>query len=180
MLWLISVMGLIHGGCTSYRYEIATPGGPSGIVEKAADLVIPAPPGEIRVRQVENYCVLMIENPSTQPITLDGGESTLVDPAGEARAVATQLVPPGAFTKIVMPPLRQIAPRGPEFRIGFGMHVQAAEPLDAPVAAKYMQYSDGPVEFWEWSGEGVVRLIVGLRQNDQLTRHEFVITRTKK
>jgi hypothetical protein len=179
LLCTIGVFCLLAAGCTSYRYEIAAPDGSSKVVSKDADLVIPAPPGEVRVRQVDSYCVVMIENPTTRPVTLDGGESTLVDPGGQARAVATQLVPPGAFTKIVLPPLRQVQPRGPEFRIGFGMQVLAPASTDEPVVARYMQYA-GPVEYWEWSGEGSVRLILGLRQDDQLVHHQFLIQRFRK
>ncbi len=180
---ILTVFALFTTGCASYQYEITTPDGPSRPVRKDVDLVIPAPPAKVRVRQVDGYCVFMIENPTTQPITLDGAKSALVDPSGETRAISTQLLPEAAFTKIVLPPLRQIDPRGPEFRIGFGMQVRALDPpaqVTGPVVAQYMQYAAGPVEYWEWSGEGTVRLILGLRQHDQLTEHQFLIRRFKK
>jgi len=165
-------------GCTTWHYDVSDPVGASKSVTKDADLVIPAPPGEVRVRQVESRCVFMIENPTTQPITLDGSNSAIVDPTGQTRVLAGQLIPPGAFVKLVLPPIEEYEPRGPEFRIGFGMQVSA--PTQDTVRAQYLMSGASPMEYWNWSGSGSIRVILTLSQEQVSKRHEFLITRTKK
>ncbi len=174
---LLSIIGLLLTGCASYRYDVAGPDGSAKTVRKDADLVIPAEPAEIRVRQVENRCVFMIENPTTQPVSLDGANSAVVDPTGQSRALAGQLIPPGAYLKLVLPPMAEYEPRGPEFRIGFGMQVSA--PQEESVKAHYLMSAAGPMEYWEWSGAGSIRLTLSLVQEQVSRRHEFTITRTK-
>ncbi len=197
---LIALFGIFICGCASYRYEIADPQGQARVVRKDADLVIPALPAEIRARQVESRCVIMIRNPTTQPISLDSAQSTLVDPDGQIHPIAGQLIPPGAYGKLILPPMREVSPRGPEFRIGFGLQVRAdigdssrnsdkashshanSVQKDSSVQQKslYLMYGEADNAYWEWKGEGSARLILGLVQNEQTFRHEFIIRRIKE
>ena len=143
-------------------------------VVKDRDLVIPAAPARLRLRQVESRCVLIVENPGDTEISLQGGASAIVDPLGQSRRLAGQLIPPGAFVKFVLPPLRDAPPAGPAFQFGVGMVVSASEP-------RHAQFLDvgRSQEYWEWDGEGQVRVILSLKQKDQTFRHELLLKRTK-
>lgn len=165
-------------GCASYRYEISPAEDKSDseimLVVKNQDLVVPAPPTRLRLRQVESRCVVLIENPTDSEIMLDGPSSALVDPMGQSRAIAAQLIPPGAFVKLILPPLRDAPPAGPAFQIGFGMMVMGDEP-------RPVQYLDTgrSQEYWEWDTDRPVRLVLSFKQKDQTFRHAYVLTRTK-
>lgn len=175
---MLLVFLTLAGGCANYRYAVVSPDGQSRDVQEKLDLVIPATPAELRVREFSDRCVIMIENPTAEPIQLDGGQSTLVDPSGETRAIGNQLIPPGAFTKLILPPLRQNDPRGPEFRIGFGVMVRTEAPPPGPRESVLLSVS-GPVEYWEWSGAGEVRLVLSFVQGEKTTRHALTIRRWK-
>jgi hypothetical protein len=165
-------------GCASYRYEISPAEDKSDsetmLVVKNQDLVVPAPPARLRLRQVESRCVLMIENPGDSEIMLDGPGSAIVDPLGQSRAIAGQLIPPGAFVKLVLPPLRDAPPAGPAFQFGVGMQVLNDEP-------RPVQYLDvgRSQEYWEWDADRPIRLVLSFKQKDQTFRHAYVLTRTQ-
>lgn len=175
---LLLLFAFLTGGCANYRYAVVSPDGQSRDVQEKLDLVIPAAPAELRIREFSDRCVIMIENPTSEPISLDGGQSALVDPSGETRAIANQLIPPGAFTKLILPPLRQDDPRGPEFRIGFGVLVQVDPPANGPRESAMLS-ADSPVDYWEWSGAGEVRLMLSFKQGEQTTRHTLTVRRWK-
>jgi hypothetical protein len=175
---------LLSAGCASYRYDIAAPDTPDRQVRKDADLVIPATPAELRLRQVDSRCVLLVRNPTTQPFSIDGSTSAIVDPKSQSRAIGGQLIPPGSFAKFIVPPMQQAEPRGPEFRIGIGvgMQVQGPPAPTEPRQAVYLQSGAGPMEYWEWDGPGSIRLILAIKSDGQPapTRYEFVLTRSKQ
>ena len=169
---------LLIGGCTSYRYSVDT-GENVLLVKKDQDLVLRADPAELRLRQVESRCVVLVANPTSQPFEIDGGGSAIVDPRGQSRGIAPQLVPPGSYVKYVLPPLRDQAPRGPSFGIGLGVLVQAPATgeMRKPV---YLDIGPRNMEYWEWDGAGTVKLILSLKQNRQMQQHTFVLRREKQ
>lgn len=162
---LFTLLCTFISGCASYQYQIVAPDGSSRIVPVDQDLTLDASPARLQMRIVENRCVVLIQNPQDKPISLEGGQSALVDPNGRSRVIASQLIPPGAHVKLVLPPLREyVQPRGPQIGIGFGMRVDAADHTDAPVRARYLQIGAGPMEYWEWDGAGVVSLVLSFHE----------------
>ncbi|HEX8323083.1 MAG TPA: hypothetical protein VF595_04140 [Tepidisphaeraceae bacterium] len=170
---------LVSSGCTRYRYDMVpamgSPDPTPTTIRKDQDLVLPAAPARLRLRQVESRCVLLIENPTDTEISLDGSASAIVDPLGQSRAIASQLLPPGAFMKLILPPLRDAPPAGPAFQFGVGVLVQS----DEPRPAQYLDVGRAQ-DYWEWKGEGRVRVVLTLKQKDQSFRHEFLLLRTKQ
>lgn len=172
---------LLAGGCTSYRYDVSPESADASMdasaleVLKDRDLVIPAAPARLRLRQVESRCVVLIENPTDAEINLESSGSAVVDPLGQSRGIAGQLIPPGAFVKLILPPLRDAPPAGPLFQFGVGMQVRSDEP-------RPVQYLDvgRSQDYWEWDGNGPVRLVLTLRQKNETFRHAFVLRRTKR
>jgi hypothetical protein len=184
MRWigLLAWVVFFVGGCASYQYQIVAPDGSARIVPKEGDLRLAASPAELQLRQVDSRCVVLIQNPTTQPISLNGAQSAVVDPTGRSRVIASQLIPPGAYVKLVLPPLREhVEPRGPQIGIGFGMRVQVPENTQTSVFAQYLQIGAGPMEFWEWAGEGTASLVLSLSEtNRPPTSHTVRIERSKK
>jgi len=167
---------LILSGCTNYRYDVLGADGSAVPVAKDRDLIVPAAPANLRFRQVESRCVLMVENPTTQPIALDGAASTIVDPKGESLAIASQLIAPGSFTKFILPPYDERPRNDSGFQFGFGVIVDAQDrrPLNL------LQINGPKQEFWNWDSAGEIKLILSLRQDDKPTRHEVVLRRTRQ
>ncbi|HEX8340321.1 MAG TPA: hypothetical protein VF624_05380 [Tepidisphaeraceae bacterium] len=184
---LAAVLVFLTTGCTSYRYEVVQPEQTLG-VQKDRDLVLQTEPAEVRLRQVESRCVVIVANPTTRPFEIEGSGSTLVDPTGQSRAISPQLVPPGAYVKYILPPVDQSNPRGPQLQLGFGVMADAGRGAGGPVPppsvvgerrAVYLS-PGGNIEFWEWSREGQVRLLLSLKQDDAPPRrHEILIRRVK-
>ncbi len=166
-------------GCTSYQYEISTPNGPSRSITKDEETIIPANPAELRLRQVDSRCVLLIGNSSKELLSLQPAGCAIVDPAGQSRAIAARVIPPGSHLKLVLPPIREVEPRGPVFGIGVGMQVDASS-IDQPREAQYLSSGNDSQEYWEWNGAGTIKLFLSIKQNESETKHEFVITRRKE
>ncbi|MDB5326125.1 MAG: hypothetical protein JWM57_1694 [Phycisphaerales bacterium] len=166
------------GGCASYRYDVvpamASPDSEGMTVLNDRDLVVPAAPARLRLRQAESRSVLIVENPTDTELSLDGSASAIVDPLGQSRAIAGQLIPPGAFVKFILPPLRDAPPTGPAFQFGVGVMVID----DTPRPAKYLDVGRSQ-EYWEWDGEGKIRVVLSIKQKNETTRHEILIKRTK-
>ncbi|HEY0010035.1 MAG TPA: hypothetical protein VGB55_15010 [Tepidisphaeraceae bacterium] len=167
-------------GCTSYRYEAQVPPEAPMAVVKKVDLVLPAGPVELRFRQVESRCVLLVTNRQSEPVQIDGNASALVDPKGQSHPVAGQLIPPDSHVKFVLPPLRDVNPRGPAFQIGFGVLVNADLPdSQSPREALYLSSAASGDGYWEWSGSGEIRLTLALVHQEQRTTHHILIRRIK-
>jgi hypothetical protein len=140
---------------------------------------------ELRFQQVESRCVMVIDNRTDTAVTLDGDSSAIVDPRGQTRAIATQLIPAGAYAKLILPPMAEYDPHGPQWHFGIGVGARVdAKDLGPSGAgdrhAVYLVTSTEPMEYWEWSGAGEVRVVLALKQGDQTHRHEIVVRRIKK
>lgn len=165
-------------GCANYRYDVVTESGSVAAVAKDRDLVVPAAPANLRLRQVESRCVLILENPTTQPITLDGAGSTIVDPRGESRAILSQSIAPGSFVKFVLPPYDERPRINPGFQFGIGVMVDAS-PVDTRPAHR-LQINGPKQEFWTWDGEGEIKIMFSLRQEQDHVRRQLVLRRSKQ
>ncbi|MBC7785215.1 MAG: hypothetical protein H7144_15375 [Burkholderiales bacterium] len=170
---------LLLGGCTSYEYQFVPAESQPLTVRTDEDLVVQAAPARLRLRQEKSRCVLVVENAGSDTFAVDSAGSAIVDPSGQSRAIAPRLLPPGSYFKLILPPLREVEPRGPEFRIGLGMQVDAAPRQDA-VKPIYLAIAPGATEFWEWDGDGEVRIVLALKQNEETKRHHFLLRRFKK
>jgi hypothetical protein len=171
---LLGLLTLLTG-CKSYEYAISDGGGGYAQVVKDKDLVVPAEPARLRLRQVSSHCVVLIDNPTTQPIAFDGGQSTIVDPKGQSRQIASQMIAGGSFVKLILPPIRE-PDQNPQMHFGIGFLVDSA----ASRKPQYLDVNPPGMEYWEWDGAGAIRLILTLRQGEQATRHEYTIRREEK
>ena len=161
-------------GCASYQYDVTTPDGGALAVMKDQDLIVPADPVRLRLRQVESRCVLIIDNPTADAVTIDGMASAIVDPTGQSRPIATQLIAPGSYVKLILPPLLDVDPRGPRLQLGLGFIVNATTERQAD----YLE-TGAAQDYWEWPGEGTVRILLSIKTKDQTFKHELTLRKIK-
>lgn len=168
-------------GCTTYEYDVLqarapgvtipppmTGNEPSNRAGTKDDLIIDIDPIRYYCRSVDNRLVIRAFNRSADTVQLVGVRSAVVDPSGQARPIRSQSIPPGAFVKLILPPVR------PEFvsdggvRIGGGygygpglsrseFGVGYYDGYEGP--ARYTLRDAGDV-YWDWKSETEAKLIL--------------------
>ena len=185
MLRLIPVLLLFLIGCARYEYDITRPADLAMHVGTKADAVAQRSPLEYRFRTAENRLVMSIYNHTDDTIQFVGDRSSLVDPDGQSHPLRSQPIAPQSFIKLILPPYRPTFQRtGPTFGIGVGTHVGDRrgpyyddDPFyDEP---QYLTVIDDSAIYWEWSGEGQIRLMMVFTRKEETFNHEFVIRRVK-
>ena len=164
-------------GCARYEYDVVSPPQAAGHAGTRGDHRFALDPLEYRLRTVDNRLVMRVYNPTDADVTLLGQQSTVVDPDGQSHPLATQTIAPGgSFIKLIIPPPRpRLYGGGPTFGIGVGgtighypHHHHHHDKHGATYhdhfdgydyGPRYMTvYDDGNTYFWDWKGEGEVRL----------------------
>lgn len=175
-------------GCARYEHEIVQPADLAQRVVAKEDAVIAREPLEYRLRSIENRLVMRIFNPTPQPMTLLGDRGFIVDPGGQSHPLPTQVIAPGSFIKLILPPLRpRVESDGPGISIGVGGGFGDArrrgylwDPesgfADSP---RYFTVYDDGTYYWEWKGESHVRMLLVFEHEQQTIQHEFLIARRK-
>jgi hypothetical protein len=137
---ILALLPLLVGGgaCAKYEYNLVRPPELSRHIGSSVDAVATIDPLEYRMRTVDNRLVLRIFNQADEPVELLGPRSAAVDPGGQSHPFHAQAIPPGAFIKLIIPPVRPQVYQpyyGPE--IGFG--VGAYRSVDARPYPHYEQ-----------------------------------------
>lgn len=192
---LLTVVGFLSAagiGCARYEYDILRPSEAATHVGKQADAIVRMEPLEYRLRTVDNRLVIRIFNPTDDMISLLGDRSVAVDPYGQSHPLPSFSIASNSYGKLIIPPPRpQVEPRGPVFGIGVGTRIGSrtrggsadllpASPADTSQEPKYLRiYDEGNNLYWDWTGEGEVRLRLVYRRNDREFADEFVIARKK-
>ena len=111
----------------------------------------------------------------------------MVDPEGQSHPLRGQSIAAKSFIKLILPPMRpRIENTGPTFGIGVGTYVGDGrygrhgylydDWYDEP---RYFTVVDDNAIYWNWSGEGEIRLSLVFARKDEAFTHEFVIRRVK-
>src|SRR5262245_50127092 len=103
---LLTLFGLLVGGCARYEYDVVRPDDLTGHVGTKEDVVFTRDPLEYRLRTADNRLVMRIYNPTDAPITLLGARSSVVDPDGQSHPLPSMTAAPESFIKLILPPLR--------------------------------------------------------------------------
>lgn len=179
------VLSLLGSGCASYEYDITRPQELARHVGTKDDVVLQRPPLEYRLLSADSRLVMRIYNPQDTPVTLLGDRSSIVDPQGQSHPLLGQTMAPHSFVKLILPPLRpRIERTGPSLEIGVGgifasrhdPRLREYEAIDGP---EYLAVYDDAGTYWDWAGEGEIRLALVFQQGEQTFEHEFVIDRRK-
>lgn len=158
MLWrtlLVLVMGLVGVSCARYEYDLLRPEDRQSHIGVKDEVTVEEPPLRFRMVTVDNRLVVRVYNMTEKPIQLVGVKSFVVDPAGQSRAVKSQVIPGGAFVKFVLPPVRpEFVGQGGQRIVGYGPGLGRGEfgfGYDEP--ERYTLVDGGEV-YWNWEGEG--------------------------
>jgi hypothetical protein len=172
-LFLPVFIGVLPG-CTHFEYDIVQPPELVQHIGRDADAVFTRTPLLYRMRSYEDHLVIQVHNPTTQPITLLGGQSFLVDPQGQSRPLRTQTIGPQSFIKLILPPMPpDVAPAGPVIGFGLGAAYRAGPDVgleyDQPILDRPRYYAayDADMGYWTWEGESDVRLSLTLAMGNQ-------------
>jgi hypothetical protein len=161
-------------GCARYEYDVVAPEQATGHVGTKAWHRFTLDPLEYRLRAVDNRLVMHVHNPTDDPVTLLGAQSSAVDPRGQSHPLRTQTIAAGnSYIKIILPPPRPRVYRGgPTIGFGVGTTIGRARGRGVYGGAgygiddyphddepRYMTvYDDADTVYWDWKGEGQVRL----------------------
>jgi hypothetical protein len=196
MRWTLAMLPLaLLGGCTNYAYDVTPPGTPTYRVPTDHFWTVQSGPVDFRFRTADNHLVVQVWNPGSDPVQIVGDKSAIVDPYGRSHAVRTQLIPPGAYARIIIPPVLETVAAGPPVSFSVGVvggygghghgHWHGAyyggfyDPFwyDSP---PYYAVVGGDQAYWEWDGAGgEARIILVVDQKGQQTTHEVRIMRVK-
>ena len=183
-------------GCAHYEYDLVSPPDLAQHIGTKADAVVQVDPLEYRLRTYENRLVMSIFNPTSDPITLAGDRSYVVDPAGQSHPLRVQTIAPNTFIRLVLPPMRPgYYQSSPNIGIGFGVGYSyyhghrgygyrgyAYDPFFYDQPTYYTYYDESDNTYWNWEGESTVRMhLVYFRaggNRDPFTR-DFTFARKK-
>lgn len=176
-------------GCARYEYDIVSPPEMAQHVGSKADVVLSRDPLQYRLISADNHLILRIFNPTSDRIQLLGPQSVAVDPQGQSHPLRSLTMAPNSFIKLILPPMRpDIAPSGPVIGIGIGAYAGPYglgydDPFYDPLWERpryYAVYDAENAYFWDWPGEGDVRLTLVFQRDEQKPfSQEFVFHRRK-
>src|SRR5881394_1297012 len=89
-----SISLILMTGCARYEFDLVQPQDLARHIGSQSDETVRVDPLEYRMRAVENRLVVRIFNPTTDPITLAGDKSYVVDPAGQSHPLRAQTIAP--------------------------------------------------------------------------------------
>jgi hypothetical protein len=202
---LAAAVLLILAGCARYEFDLIDPPDLATHVGEKQDTVFRTDAAEYRLRAVSGRLVMRVYNTGEQPLTLAGERSSVVDPAGESHPLIAQTIEPGSYIRLLFPPpLPTLQRSGPSFRIGVGggyrygyyrfrddrgRRYTHRYPRYDPYFADdgfyetryYRVYDDANPLYWDWRGEGQIRikLVYELPDDGETLEDRFVIVRTK-
>jgi hypothetical protein len=193
--FVLAPLTLCSIGCARYEYDLVHPPELAQHIGRDKPVEVTLEPLNYRYRTVESRLVMQVCNSTNAPIRLLGDQSTVVDPRRQSRPLRGRAIAPGSFIKLVFPPLMPVVePRGPV--IGFGVMAIGSSggyyrrrflhggafgydpAFDGP--RYYSVYAADDGTYWEWDGEGEIRVILVYQQGDQKPfTHEFVFRRKR-
>jgi len=182
-IYILLVLSLT--GCATYEFDIRQPPEFARHIGRKADESFTRDRLEYRLRSVDNHLVMRIFNTSNSPVQLVGSQSTVVDPTQQSRRLTGGTIAPGAFIKLILPPMLQQRGRaGPGITLGVGGGYSSNGGGGVGVGSTFYDDADryditDGGEAWDWDGETDIRLSLKYEQNGKTFTHLFTILRVK-
>jgi len=188
-------------GCATYEYDLVQPSNLQTHIGTKTDTVLHLDPLEYHLRSYKDYLVMMIFNPTQDPIELLGPQSAAIDPNGTSHPLHGQTIYPNSNIKLVFPPPTPYVPwygyggYGPGygygypyaysgFPYGYGYYPYSAYPYYyAPFygtpsyLAVYPEGSD--TYLWDWNDQTEARINLVFKRNEKTFLDKFVFHRVK-
>jgi hypothetical protein len=133
-----------------------------------------------------------IHNSAADAVQLLGDRSVVVDPEGQSHPLPTLTIAPSSFVRLRLPPGERVraSPRvGLGLGVGYGSYHRGGmypygyygpmwdDPLyDTP---RYYNVAPSSPTYWEWPGEGQIRLTLLFDRNGERFTHEWTLARRK-
>jgi hypothetical protein len=179
----IAIVGLLTG-CARYEFNLVEPPDLAQHIGSKSFVMVRVDPLEYRFRAAEGRLVMLITNPTGEPVAFMGDRSAVVDAGGQSHPMPSQTIAAGSYIKLILPPYRpRIEPYGPTFGFGIGTRVDArpAPVFDYDDYPRYFTVYGGVNEsmYWEWDDEGRVKLMLAYRRGEKEFQHRFTIGRQK-
>lgn len=166
------VIGLSLAGCARYEYDLINPPELARHIGTQSDEIVRVDPLEYRLRTYDNRLVMSVFNPTSDPVTLMGDRSYVVDPAGQSHPLRGQTIAPGTFVRLILPPMRPgYYQTGPTIGIGvgvvgysgfyghrYGYRGLGYDPFFYDEPRYYTYYDESDNTYWTWDGQTSVRL----------------------
>ena len=199
---ILLLLAATLGGCASYDYRVLQPPSVAGATATKQDFTeVDLDPLVYRLRVKDNRLVVLIFNPTGDPIRLLGEQSVVVDPNGQSHPVQGQTIAPGSYGKLILPPPTPRYPGygpgfdGPAFYgpgLGIGLGTTIGRATGPPPLVQTALFANGGAEsyqvidtgnnyYWDWKGESTARLTLVYRRGAGGSNftHEFTLGREK-
>jgi len=185
--------GLLAAGCKEFEYRIVQPPQFAQVIPKDKTLIVPYDPLEYRISRQDDYLVLQLSNPTSDPIRLAENRSYLITPQGETHPVRGQFIGPHSFIRMTLPglpPSLNVYGYTPfyggfyanRFYPGYGSFPYYSyyyAPYGPPFYMPYT-YSYQMVTPYNWAWEaGDARLHLGFDRAGKEFDHEFLFTKQR-
>ena len=128
------------------------------------DVILSRGPLLYRLRSYQNHLVIQIQNETSQPLQLLGGQSFVVDPDGQSHPLDEQTIAPNRSSswccRQLCPRLRGRTRRWLRARRQLGLRAGIRRFLENPLLVRpgYCASADLDNRFWKWEGESNVQL----------------------
>src|SRR6476659_4986436 len=103
-LMMLGCMFLLTG-CYHYEYRIVSPPELQRRIFADRELVLRRDAMEYRFLAEQDLLVIRVFNAAKEPVQLLGQQSSVVDPGGQSHPLLGQVIPPGAYIKLILPPM---------------------------------------------------------------------------
>ncbi len=181
------LLGLL-AGCAHYEYDLTQPAAQQMHVGSDQSATTTIDPLRYEMITVESKLVMMIHNPTGQPITLDAARSYVLDADGRSRNVAGITVAPGSFAKFIFPPPKPYVRDSGGFVFGSGIEPAGGFHHSAGIDSGAGYYAGGPREvqnlddnyYWDWDGETAVKFHFVFSDGSKSFTHDLTLQRVKK
>jgi hypothetical protein len=189
-LWLLplALSALAGGGCVRYELDVVQPQDLAGPVPSNKPVELPIEPLVYQLQTAEDRLVVIIHNDTDDAVKLLGDDSYVVDPKGESHPLPTRAIASRSATKLILPPVPPTIRSQPAFGIGFGVGLSSAgyrrrghflHNYDDFHTPRYYTVEDDGTTYWDWGGEGPIRLRFVYEQGSERVVHNLELIRRK-
>ncbi|MCC6424349.1 MAG: hypothetical protein IT447_12805 [Phycisphaerales bacterium] len=170
----LTMLLLWCAGCATYEYDIVRPQELARHIG-SQPMAVQVEPLIYHLQSYDNRLVMQVQNPTADPITLLGDQSTAVDPDGQSHPLRSQTIAPGSFIKLILPPIPpRIERSGPSIGIGigYGRHDTCPTP-------QYLTVYEDSALYWDWAGQTDAKINLVYERAGQRFAHSFIFARKK-
>ncbi len=167
-------------GCAVYQFRLAEPVEHAATIDQEG-MTFDLDPLHYHLYEHGSRLGLRISNPGSEPITLLGERSYLIDPEGETRAILGGTIGPHSYITEVLPPQVEAIRSGPRFGVGIGVGTGYSRIGVGGYHSSFDRYPSSvrqTLPIWRWN-TGAVRLHLIYELADDRFAHELLVERER-